>query len=284
MNKWWKQNSRTLLGSVFCVCVGQRRLSVLGVLCSECAQKVECIISPSSFNETPVLTIGEWEKRFIDFTSLIIALHYSTAIELGYSELHLFICRLSGPSFSALSLFSSFPLCLATYTFFCFPLSFFYLPLLSDIPFHCHNFFLLPPPNLSWPCFHIALHFLSSSSPSNDHQSPQHHHGKEGSREGAELYSPGRMAHYHPLGERRHGHWPWPQPTVLHHYKSKWEDGWGVVYTQGKHLGTHIRTILSLWFFLHWNKIFPFSLLSVWALFSWVKLWFHPCCVVSRIT
>lgn len=106
-----------------------------------------------------MLTIGEWERRFIDFTSLIMALHYSTAVELGYSELHLFNCQLSCPS--SLS-FHFFPCLLSTYSFFSSPLSLLYLPLPSDIPLS--NLFTVtispypPPPPI---CPHLL--FISHS-------------------------------------------------------------------------------------------------------------------------
>lgn len=83
-----------------------------------------------------MLTIGEWERRFIDFTSLTIALHYSTAMELGDSELHLFNCQPSCP---------------------CSPLSSYFLLII-------HLIFPFPSPTPSFICL-ISLSSICLLSP-----------------------------------------------------------------------------------------------------------------------
>lgn len=103
----------------------------------ECTQKVECIVFASSFTYTLMLTIGEWERRFIDFTSLTTALHYSNAMELRYAELLLFSCPLSFPSLGLFTFFSRSHLKPAYYLLI-LPFSpvyrSFFLPPLSNIP------------------------------------------------------------------------------------------------------------------------------------------------------
>lgn len=81
--------------------------------------------------------------------------------------------------------------------------------------------FLIPIPSshfsmqdrpLLW---HLSVNLLSSC---HDHQPPQHHHGKKGPNQGAELHSTRRAAYYYPLGERGHSHWCREKPPVLHHH------------------------------------------------------------------
>lgn len=104
-----------------------------------------------------MLTIGEWEKRFIDFTSLSIALHYSTAMELGHSELHLFNFHLSCPS--PLRAFTSFSL--STQTFLIIHLRYLFLPPLLFLS--ASSICLLSPFLPASPPF--VLPFFSSHTP-----------------------------------------------------------------------------------------------------------------------
>ena len=85
-----------------------------------------------------MLTIRELDRRFIDFPSLTTALHYSTAMELSYSELCLFNLPVMLPFSPLLFHFLFLPYTLkscllSTYYFFSSPYLF-NLPLSPNIP------------------------------------------------------------------------------------------------------------------------------------------------------